>query len=162
MDPATLGILGGMAVLGGVQGWQDAKNKKQENIDRRNIYARMALAGRGSNIPGGGVVRRAPAPWQGALAGLLKGAQGGGQMAGMAQGLGLTGGGGEQTMSNAALLSEGQGPISEKYYLGTTSGRIQPEPEPVATNPYQVTDPYAIPGYTDWTPKPTSYVPPRR
>lgn len=160
MDPVTLGILGGMAVLGGAQGYADAKRQKQQNIDRRNLYATMAAAGYGAQLPGGGVVGHAPAPWQGALAGLIKGTQGGMQTAGMVQGLGLTGGGETPTVDNAALLSQGQGPINEDYYYGQSSGRLA-EPTPVATNPYQVSDPYAIPGYTDWVPQRPSYGPRR-
>ena len=78
-----------MAAAGALKGGQDAKTAQSDARDKRNLYAAMARANLGANIPGGGFVGTPPSQGEGMFAGALGGAQSGLQTAGMAKGLGL-------------------------------------------------------------------------
>lgn len=82
-------IPAGMAAFGAFKGASDARAAQQDARDQRNLYAAMARAGYGSNIPGGGFVGTPASAGEGALAGGLGGAQTGLGVMSMAKGLGL-------------------------------------------------------------------------
>lgn len=78
-----------MAAAGALKGAKDAKTAQADARDKRNLYAAMARANLGANIPGGGFVGTPPSQAEGMFAGALGGAQTGIGVAGMAEGLGL-------------------------------------------------------------------------
>jgi len=118
-----------LAAAGALKGSKDAKTAQGEAVDRRNLYAAMARANLGSQIPGGGFVGTPASQGEGMLAGGVGGFTSGLGITKMAQGLGM---GGEDAAAPAAA------PDADPY----AAARALPAPQgysqmqPAVKNPY--------------------------